>query len=126
MHYLIALLLALLSLVVVSYPLLKARQRQPQPLDDSEPSGRSLDEALNDIERLQMEYELGIVAPEDYRRQLDELRQAAAQSLRASERGASVDDEDSPAPTPEDWDALLEEHIRQRRIHLRDDNGESP
>ncbi len=126
MHYLIALLLALLSLLVVSYPLLKARQSETPSDDQSDTDNRlarNVESAFDEIDRLQMEFELGVIEPQDYQRQMDELRRAAAETLRAYEMEAfgSTDD----APTPESLDDLLEERIRLRRRALQNNNSES-
>ena len=121
MHYLLALLLALLSLLVISYPLLKARQREdePQPPSNADnPLTRNIESAFDEIDQLQMEFELGVIEPDDYQRRMNELRRDAAESLRAY-------DQQSPT-SPDDLDALIEERIRLRRLTLRNDNGESP
>ena len=127
MHYLIALLLALLSLLVVSYPLLKARQRETSsddPPDTGNRLARNVDETFDEIDRLQMEFELGVIEPQDYQRQMDELRRAAAESLRAFEIEAFGSTNDAPAP--ESLDDLLEERIRLRRRALRNGSSQSP
>ena len=127
MHYLIALLLALLSILVVSYPLLKARQREttpPEPSDTPHQLSRNVESAFDEIDQLQMEFELGTIEPQDYQRQMDELRRAAAETLRAYEMETFGTTKD--APTPENLDDLLEERIRLRRRTLRNNNGESP
>ncbi len=127
MHYLIALLLALLSILVVSYPLLKARQREttpPEPSDVPDQLGRNVESAFDEIDQLQMEFELGTIEPQDYQRQMNELRRAAAESLRAYEMETFGSMNDAPAP--ESLDDLLEERIRLRRRALRNNNGESP
>ncbi len=124
MHYLLAFLLALLSLLFVSYPLLKTRQREipsDSRADTDSPPAQNIEETLDDIDRLQMEYELGVIEPLDYQRQMDELRRAAAETLRAYEQ-------ESPPSTegvPQDLDALLEERIRLHRRTLRNGNGKS-
>lgn len=121
MHYLIALLLALLSLLVISYPLLKARQRDTTPPDPSNTDNhlvQNIEKTFDEIDQLQMEFELGVIEPDDYHRRMDELRRAAAESLRAY-------DQNSPA-SPDDLDALLEERIRHRRLTLRNNNTDSP
>ena len=125
MHYLIALLLALLSILVVSYPLLKTRQREapsPEPSDTQARLDRRIHDAFQDIDQLQMEFELGTIEREDYQHQMNELRSAAAQSLRAYEQETfgSIDE----APTPKDLDDLLEERIRLRRLAQRHQDGE--
>ena len=127
MHYLIALLLALLCILVVSYPLLKARQREtapPEPSDVPDQLGRNVESAFDEIDQLQMEFELGTIEPQDFQRQMNELRHAAAESLRAYEMETFGSTKD--APTPESLDDLLEERIRLRRRALRNNNGESP
>lgn len=127
MHYLIALLLALLSILVVSYPLLKARQREttpPEPSDVPDQLGRNVESAFDEIDQLQMEFELGTIEPQDYQRQMNKLRRAAAESLRAYEMETFESMNDAPAP--ESLDDLLEERIRLRRRALRNNNGESP
>ena len=125
MHYLIALMLALLSLLVVSYPLLKAREREGHfrsPSDDRDRLGQSVGDAFDDIDRLQMEFELGTIEAEDYQRQMDELRRTAAESLRAYEQEAQ--EASSLAPTSEDLDDLLEKRIRLRRLAQRRQDSE--
>ena len=125
MHYLIALLLALLSLLVVSYPLLKARQQEtasPDPSNTSDQLGRNIESAFDEIDQLQMEFELGVIEPQDYQRQMSELRHAAADTLRAYEMETFGSTND--APTPESLDDLLEERIRLRRRALLN-NSES-
>lgn len=127
MHYLIAFLLALLSLLVVSYPLLKARQREttpPEPSDAPDQLGRNVESAFDAIDQLQMEFELGVIEQRDYQRQMNELRRAAAESLRTYEMETFGSAND--APDPENLDDLLEERIRLRRRALRNSNGESP
>ena len=126
MHYLIALLLALLSILVVSYPLLKARQRETTPGEPSntpDQLGRNVESAFDEIDQLQMEFELGVIDPQDYQRQMDELRNAAADTLRAYEMETFGSTND--APTPESLDDLLEERIRLRRRTLQNNNSES-
>ena len=126
MHYLIALLLALLSLLVVSYPLLKSRRHDAKPQSPSNSNDshtQNIEETFDEIDRLQLEFELGVIEPDDYQRQMNELRRAAAQSLRAYEQSLGPTD---GAPTPDDFDTLLEERIRQHRQSLRNNNGESP
>ena len=125
MHYLIALMLALLSLLVVSYPLLKARQREAQSHDPSYTKnrlGRNVEDAFDDIDRLQMEFELGTIETQDHQRQMDELRRTAAESLRAYEQQALGSTDESP--TPKDIDDLLEKRIRLRRLAQRRQNSE--
>ena len=126
MHYLIALLLALLSLLVVSYPLLKTRQREGQheaTLDAKDQPARSVEDAFDDIDRLQMEFELGVIELQEYQQQMDDLRHIAAVSLRAYEEEAQggIDG----APTLKDRDDLLEERIRIRRLAQRSQDSES-
>ena len=126
MHYLIALMLALLSLLVVSYPLLKTRQREglsPAPSNDKDQSARNVEDAFDDIDRLQMEFELGVIELQEYQQQMDDLRRVAAVSLRAYEEEAQggIDG----APTLKDRDDLLEEHIRIRRLAQRSQDSES-
>ena len=125
MHYLIALLLALLSLLVVSYPLLKSRRHasKPQsPSDSNDSHTQNIEDTFDEIDRLQLEFELGVIEPDDYQRQMNELRRAAAQSLRAYEQSLGSTND---SPTPNDMDALLEERIRLHRRTLRNNNGES-
>ena len=125
MHYLIALMLALLSLLVVSYPLLKARQRETtssEPSDTEDHLGRNVESAFDEIDRLQMEFELGTIETQDYQRQMDELRRTAAESLRAYEQEA--ENASSLAPTPDDLDDLLEKRIRLRRLAQRRQDSE--
>ena len=125
MHYLIALLLAFLSLLVVSYPLLKARQQEtasPEPSDTPDQLSRNIESAFDEIDQLQMEFELGVIEPQDYQRQMNELRHAAADTLRAYEMETFGSTND--APTPESLDDLLEERIRLRRRALLN-NSES-
>lgn len=127
MHYLIALLLALLSILVVSYPLLKARQREATPGEPSntpDQLGRNVESAFDEIDQLQMEYELGVIDPQDYQRHMDELRRAAAQTLRAYDHELRESAHDSPTAT--DMDDLLEERIRQRRHSLRLQDTDNP
>ena len=126
MHYLIALLLALLSLLVVSYPLLKTRQSEapsPEPSDTKDRLGRNVEDAFDDIDRLQMEFELGVIERQEYQQQMDDLRRVAAVSLRAYEEEAQG--EIDGAPTLKDRDDLLEERIRLRRLAQRRQDGES-
>ena len=125
MHYLIALLLALLSLLVVSYPLLKSRRHHAKPQSPSDSNDRhtqNIEDTFDEIDRLQLEFELGVIEPDDYHRQMNELRGAAAQSLRAYEQSLGSTND---SPTPNDMDALLEERIRLHRRTLRNNNGES-
>ena len=126
MHYLIALLLALLSLLVVSYPLLKARQRETTPSDPSntpDQLSRNIESAFDEIDQLQMEFELGVIEPQDYQRQMNDLRRAAAETLRIYEMETFGSTND--APTPESIDDLLEERIRLHRRALQNNNSES-
>lgn len=125
MHYLIALMLALLSLLVVSYPLLKARQREapsPEPSYTKDRLGRKVEDAFDDIDRLQMEFELGVIERQEYQQQMDDLRRVAAVSLRAYEEEAQGEIDE--APTPKDRDDLLEERIRLRRLAQRRQDSE--
>ena len=126
MHYLIALLLAILSLLVVSYPLLKSRRHDAKPQSPSKSNNnhtQNIEEALDEIDRLQLEFELGVIEPDDYQRQMNELRRAAAQSLRAYEQSLGPT---TGAPTPEDFDDLLEERIRLHRRNLRHQDTQNP
>ncbi len=125
MHYLLAFLLALLSLLVVSYPLLKFRQRRTPSADSPDTHNRlaqNLESAFEDIDRLQMEFELGVIEPQDYQRQMDELRRAAADALRAHEQRSPSAEDDAY----QDLDALLEERIRRQRLSQRNGHSESP
>lgn len=127
MHYLIAFLLALLSIIVVSYPLLKSRRPDDKPKshsDSDEPLSQIVQENFDEIDRLQLEYELGVIDPEDYQRQMDELRRAAAQSLRAYDNKLRELARDPHTAT--DIDDLLEERIRQRRRSLRLQDTDNP
>ena len=127
MHYLIAFLLALLSVIVVSYPLLKSRRPDDNPKSSSDSKGplsQMVQEHFDEIDRLQLEYELGVIDPRDYQRQMDELRHAAAQTLRAYDHELRESAQDSPTAT--DMDDLLEERIRQRRRNLRLQDTDNP
>ena len=127
MHYLIAILLALLSIIVVSYPLLKSRRPDVKPeysSDSKGPLSQMVQQNFDEIDRLQLEYELGVIDPEDYQRQMDELRRAAAQTLRAYDHELRESAHDSPTAT--DMDDLLEERIRQRRHSLRLQDTDNP
>ncbi len=126
MHYLIALMLAFLSLLVVSYPLLKTRERggQSKALSNAkERLGRKVEDAFDDIDRLQMEFELGVIERQEYQQQMDDLRRVAAVSLHAYEEEAQggIDG----APTLKDRDDLLEERIRIRRLAQRSQDSDS-
>ena len=126
MHYLIALMLAFLSLLAVSYPLLKAREREDQSKalsNAKERLGRKVEDAFDDIDRLQMEFELGVIERQEYQQQMDDLRRVAAVSLHAYEEEAQggIDG----APTLKDRDDLLEERIRIRRLAQRSQDSES-
>ena len=99
MHYLIALMLAFLSLLAVSYPLLKTRERggqSPALSNAKERLGRKVEDAFDDIDRLQMEFELGVIERQEYQQQMDDLRRVAAVSLHAYEEEAQEESTERP------------------------------
>ena len=117
MPYAIAVLLALLSLIVISHPFLRAHlQSKANSLSDlSEEPDRSNRSLFDDIDRLNLDLDLGNVTPEEYERQMNALRHAAAANLRAQELLAQGNRDESK--TSQEVDDALEERIRQ---HLRD------
>ena len=117
MPYVIALLLALLSLIVISHPFLKAHLQtkansSPDPSKEPVQPNQSL---FDDIDRLQLDLDVGNVTPEEYERQMNALRHAAAANLRAKELTAQDNQDESQIS--QEVDDALEERIRQ---HLHD------
>ena len=118
MPYAIAVLLALLSLIVISQPFLKAHLQSkanspPDPAEEPDRSNRSL---FDDIDRLKLDLDLGSVTPEEYERQMNALRHAAAANLRAQELPAQRKRDESK--TSQEVNDALEERIRRHRRAL--------
>ena len=76
MPYAIVVLLALLSLIVISHPFLKAhlQSKANSPPDPSEEPDRSNQSLFDDIDRLKLDLDLGSVTPQEYERQMNALR----------------------------------------------------
>ena len=84
---LIGAVLAVFTVAVVAYPLMKSRYRgQPEMTEAEEGAGfPELDSIYESIRTLRLEYELGKVQENLYRQQISEYRLLAAAALRRRE-----------------------------------------
>ena len=125
MPYVIALLLALLSILVISHPFLKAHlQTKTNPSSDPSKEPVQPNQSLfDDIDRLWLDLDVGNVTPEEYERQMNALRHAAAENLRAQELTARDNQDESQ--TSQEVDDALEERIRQH-LHDLKQQGKDP
>ena len=92
MPVLIGTLLAILVIAVVLYPFLGRRLRPRPTADSRDRSGGGGPESIyEEIKTLQLEYDLGAVEEEEYRKRLHAYRLRAAAALRDREEreGAS-------------------------------------
>ena len=78
---------------------------------------------FDDIDRLRLDLDVGNVTPEEYERQMNALRHAAAENLRAQELTNQDNQDESQASQEVDDD--LEERIRQHLLDLRQ-QGKDP
>jgi len=85
---LIGALLAMLSVAVLAYPLMKSRSRgQPEtPVVEVEEGIPELDSIYESIHTLQLEYGLGKVGETQYRQHMSDYRLLAAAALRRREQ----------------------------------------
>ena len=101
MEIAIASALALFSLAVVVFPLLRSQYGGKASGEETQPSLEALEfQAIREsIESLQLDYQLGKVTTEHYREQLQAYRLAAADVLRRQGQ-----DQPNPATGPEPAD----------------------
>ena len=125
MPYVIALLLTILSIIVISHPFLKARlqTKEKSPPDPSKEPVQANQSLFDDIDRLRLDLDVGNVTPEEYERQMNALRHAAAENLRAQELTARDNQDESQ--TSQEVDDALEERIRQH-LHDLKQRGKDP
>ena len=106
MSVLIGALLAVLVVVVVLYPFLRARFRLPTPPSRGSSTGAGMDRSeavLEEIKTLQLEHELGAIDDGEYRERLTAYRLQVAVALR------------DRAQSGENLDLSLEEEIMEAR-----------
>ncbi len=86
-------LLAVAAVWFVAQPFLRSTVREEEPGEPWGPAGERLaleeerDRALVALKELEFDHRTGKVSDDDYRRSVGELRRAAADALRALDRG---------------------------------------
>ncbi len=112
---LIGAVLAIFSVAVLAYPLMKSRSRgQPEMTEaEGEAGFPELDSIYESIRTLRLEYELGKVQENLYRQQMSEYRLLAAAALRGREGQQS------------DATLLLEQEVLIARATLASADGNS-
>jgi len=124
MAYIIGTLLALLSLIVISYPFLKPRlqsQAISRP-DELEELARSRQSLFDEMDRLKLDLDVANITQEEYEERIGSVRRAAAASFRDEQllRAQANPDE---AKALEELDSELEEKIRLLRLTQEHKNG---
>jgi hypothetical protein len=100
----LAVLLAVASVVVVALPFLREPEPESDELDELEPEERrrlelleDRDRALQALRELEFDHRTGTVSDEDYRALVGTLRRDAATALQALERDARAGSSDGKA-----------------------------
>ncbi len=115
MAVLIGILLALLCLVVLALPFLKARYSSSLLSSELEPdSDDEIRTVFNEMERLKLDRDVGYLTEQEYRERLQPLRVTAADLLRRRQQSTATSDQ---SPTiPHDLDQRIEEAISSLRL----------
>jgi hypothetical protein len=115
MAVIIGILLALLCLVVLALPFLKARYFDSLLESDRDTGLDGEIRALfSEMERLRLDRDVGYLTDEEYRQRLDPLRLTAADLLRRRQHSPAASHQ---APTiPPDLDRRIEESVRSLRL----------
>lgn len=124
MAYIIGTLLALLSLIVISYPFLKPRlqSRAISRPDELEELARARQSLFDEMDRLKLDLDVDNITQEEYEERMGGVRHTAAASFRDEEllRAQANPDE---AKALEELDSELEEKIRLLRLTQEHKNG---
>jgi len=115
MAVVIGILLALLCLVVLALPFVKARHASPTATTDVDTDLDSeIRTVFSEMERLKLDRDVGYLTDQEYRERLEPLRLVTADLLRR--RQQSITTSDQPQPIPQDLDQRIEEEISRLRL----------
>ena len=124
MAYVIGFLLALLSVIILAYPFLKARLRATvgREVSKAEELARARQAIFDEMGRLKLDLDVNNITQEEYQQRMAGLRRNAAVNLRRKEELGAKAGRDE-AETLEELDRKVEERIMLLRRSRRTRNG---